>query len=140
MIAKHPVPPAALARLESLGDALAGCPQVLFAYLFGSAASGDLRPLGDVDVAVFLAPGVDRMEGRLAAIDVTTSHLRTDEVDVVVLNEAPTSLAGRILATRRVITDRDPFQRQAFESLVMRQYADFRILEHRVLSGRYPRG
>lgn len=40
---------------------------------------------------------IDLIEGRLEALGAATKHLRTDEVDVVVLNAAPTALTGRIL-------------------------------------------
>ena len=41
-------------RLATLGAVLDRQPAVRFAYLFGGAGRGDLRPLSDVDVAVYL--------------------------------------------------------------------------------------
>ena len=127
-------------RLSSLGDALAACPDIVFAYLFGSAGSSRFGPLSDVDVAVYLARGVDVNEGLLRTIRDVTSHLRTDEVDVVLLNNAPTALLGRVLQSRRVILDRDPFLRHRFESRSIREFLDFRIFEHRLLTGLMSRG
>lgn len=127
-------------RLATLGQALARYPGVVFAYLYGGAATGDLKPLSDVDVAVYLDGGVDPLEGKLEALGVTTAHLGSDEVDLVVLNTAPTALTGRILQTRRIILDREPFRRHRFESLALREFFDFRILEHRLLSRRYGGG
>lgn len=123
-------------RLATLGPALARCPGVVFAYLFGSAGAGRIRPLSDVDVAVYLDEAIDPLEARLAAVRTVTAHLGTDEVDLVVLNRAPTALSGRILATRRILLDRDPFRRHRFESLALRKFLDFRILEHRLLARR----
>ena len=123
-------------RLATLGPALARCPGVVFAYLFGSAGAGRIRPLSDVDVAVYLDEAVDPLEARLAAVRAVTAHLGTDEVDLVVLNRAPTALSGRILATRRILLDRDPFRRHRFESVALRTFLDFRILEHRLLARR----
>lgn len=139
MIQKAPLPADIKERLTTLGQALERCPGVVFAYLFGGAAAGRLRPLSDVDVAVYLDETVDSVEGRLEAIGVATAHLGTDEVDLVVLNTSPTALAGRILQTRRVICDRDPFRRHRFESLTLREFFDFRIFEHRLLARRYRR-
>lgn len=78
----------------------------MFAYLFGGAAAGRLRPLSDVDVAVYLDEAVAAIEGRLEAVGVATANLGTDEVDLVVLNTAPTTLVGRILGqeVRRWLT------------------------------------
>ena len=70
------------------------------------------------------------------AIRRVTEHLRTDEVDLVVLNTAPTALLGRILVQRKVLCDGDPFQRRRFESLALRQFFDFRLFERRLLERR----
>jgi len=139
VIREKPLPPDIQARLQTLGRALEACPAVVFAYLFGSAASGRLRPLSDVDVAVYLDESVDATDARLEVLGLLTRHLGTDEVDLVVLNTAPTALAGRILGTRRVILDGDPFRRHRFESLALRKFQDFRFLEHRLLSRRFGR-
>jgi predicted nucleotidyltransferase len=140
MIRQKPLPTDIATRLSDLGRALESCPAVVFAYLFGSAARGDLTPLSDVDLAVYVAESADPVEARLDVVGTVTSHLGTDEVDVVILNTAPTALVGRILGTRRVILDREPFRRHRFESLRLREYLDFRIFEHRLLSRRYPGG
>jgi predicted nucleotidyltransferase len=140
MIRRAPLPPDIAARLGTLGPALARVPPVVFAYLFGSAGTGRLRPLSDVDVAVYLEDGTDPLEGALAAQGAVTTHLGTDEVDLVVLNSAPAALLGRLLRTRRIILDRDPFRRRRFESLALRTALDFQIVEHRMLARRFARG
>ena len=140
MIQKNQLPAGIEERLSTLGQALERCSGVVFAYLFGGAAAGRIRPLSDVDLAVYLDDTVDPVEERLAAIGVATAHLGTDEVDLVVLNTAPTSLTGRILQTRRVICDRDPFRRHRFESLALREFFDFALFEHRLLARRYGDG
>lgn len=114
-------------------------PRVAFAYLFGSMATGRAGPRSDVDLAVYLTGPQDpsaRLEIARRAADV----LGTDRVDVVVLNDAPLSLTGRILQTRRVVVDRDPFRRHRYESLTARMFHDFRIREHRILAERFARG
>ena len=136
----RPLPANLEERLASLGRALETCPSIVFAYLFGGAAQGRLTPLSDVDVAVFLDEDHDLDECRLEAIVRATRHLGTDEVDLVVLNTAPTALLARILPTRRVILDREPFRRHRFESLELRKAADFRLFERRLLERRFGRG
>ncbi len=91
-------------------------------------------------MAVYLAEGADRLETRLGVLAKVTAHLCTDEVDVVVLNNAPTALLGRVLGTRRVLVDRDPFCRHRFESRALREFFDFRVLEQRHLERRFGRG
>jgi predicted nucleotidyltransferase len=140
MIRRTTLPPDIARRLSTLGQALARCPAVVFAYLFGGAAAGRLTPLSDVDVAVYLDPEADPVAARLAATEAVTRHLATDEVDLVALNSAPIALAGRVLAGRRVILDRDPFLRHRYESLTSREFSDFRIFEHRLLERRARNG
>ena len=123
-------------RLETLGEPLARHSSVVFAYLFGGAATGRLTPLSDVDVAVYLAETADPVAKRFEVIDAVSAHLGTDEIDVLVLNTAPTALVGRVLGTRRVILDRDPFRRHRFESKALREFFDFRLFEHRLLARR----
>jgi predicted nucleotidyltransferase len=127
-------------RLATLGAALDGQVVVRFAYVFGGAGRGKLRPLSDVDVAVYLDETADSVQARLDLIGVVTKHLGTDEVDLVVLNQAPTALLGRIVQSRRVIVDKNPFLRHRFESLALRTFLDFRIFERRFLDARFARG
>jgi uncharacterized protein len=140
MIRQTPLPSDIATRLPDLGRALEACRSVVFAYLFGGAAGGRLTLLSDVDIAVYLEENADLAEARLDVIGIVTSHLGTDEVDVVILNMAPTALVGRVLGTREVILDREPFRRHRFESRALRDFFDFRLFEHRLLSRRYPGG
>jgi uncharacterized protein len=106
---------------------------VAFAYLFGSHASGRAGPRSDIDVAVHLIPSADvdpfdlslrlaRQLERLAGVG---------PLDVVVLDEAPLSLAGRIQENHALLYCADEVQRVRYESLVARRYHDFKIHEQR---------
>ena len=100
------------ARVEGLGEAIAAsCPGVLFVYLFGSTATGGRTPRSDVDLAVFVDAGTDPHAARLAVARFAARQLGTDAIDVVLLNTAPVAVAGRVLGTRRVLLDRDPYAR-----------------------------
>jgi predicted nucleotidyltransferase len=127
-------------RLGTLGAVLSGCSGVVLAYVFGGAGVGRLTPLSDVDVAVYLEPGLDpsALAGNL--LQQVTRHLGTDEVDLIVLNTASTALLGRILQTRHVICDRRPFLGHQFESRALREFFDFRLFERRLLDRRYGDG
>lgn len=125
---------------DAIVAALAADPDIVFAYLFGSQATGQARAGSDVDVAAFIRPEADPFETRLRLMGVLEAAVRHDAVDLVVLNSAPISLAGRILTTRRVLVDRDPAQRHRYESLTAREFFDFRFREHRLLETMAPRG
>ena len=116
-------------------------PDILFAYLFGGLARGKPLPLSDVDIAVYLRETVDLFEKKLEILGKLTYLLETDEIDLVMLNEAPLTLRMKVLENKRIIVDNDPFLRHEYESLTMREYFDFStkemaILERRFLYGR----
>lgn len=116
-------------------------PDILFAYLFGGLARGKPLPLSDVDIAVYLRETVDSFEKKLEILGKLTDLLETDEIDLVMLNEAPLTLRMKVLENKRIIVDNDPFLRHEYESLTMREYFDFStkemaILERRFLYGR----
>lgn len=128
------------ARAAMVGEALRDEPAVLFAYLFGSRARGTAGPRSDIDVAVYLAGDVDAFDMRLTLMGRLSALLGTDALDLIVLNDAPLALTGRIVESRRVVLDREPSVRHAFESLTARMFNDFRIRERRLLAARYSGG
>jgi hypothetical protein len=140
MIKTRPLPLDIEERLPLAARYLEGMAEVVFAYLFGGVAMGRRTLLSDLDLAVFLRddcdPGRAQLELGLGLVDV----LGTEEIDLVILNTASLSLAGRVLLGRKVLVDKDPFRRHRYESLVMRQYADFSVKERVLLEARFRRG
>jgi predicted nucleotidyltransferase len=135
------VPPDLEERLAGIGQVIVDAvADVNFAYLFGSTATGRRTPRSDVDLAIHFGEQADRHSARLDVARAVADQLGTDAIDIVVLNDAPIALAGRILTTRRVVVDRRPFARHRYESLTARMFQDFRLREHRILAARYPRG
>jgi hypothetical protein len=129
------------ARLAGVGQVIADAvADVDFAYLFGSTATGRRTPRSDVDLAIHVTGPADRHSARLDVARAAAAHLGTDAIDVVVLNDAPIALAGRVLTSRRVVVDRDPFVRHRYESRTARMFQDFRLREHRILAERYAHG
>lgn len=114
-------------RLRSAAaDVLAGEP-VKVAYLFGSHARGEGRPDSDVDVAV-LAPDVvahDAMDLHLRVLRRLSTASRVPALDVIVLDEAPLTLSGRVVKDGIVIYSVDEALRIAYESRVFRESVDF---------------
>jgi predicted nucleotidyltransferase len=115
-------------------------PKVLFSYIFGSLAKGRPLPLSDVDIAVYLAETFDFTNYKLELLGKLIGILRTDEIDLVILNTAGLPLIMNILRNKKIIVDKDPFARHIFESLMMRKYFDFSIKESAQLKRRYLHG
>jgi predicted nucleotidyltransferase len=90
---------------ERLGAHLAGrSPGIVSAYLFGSVAEGRAHRESDVDVGVLLDRAVfpsaeERMEVRISLGSELVDVLDTNDVDLVILNDAPPEL-GRAIVTR----------------------------------------
>ena len=114
--------------------------QILFAYLFGSTARGEHNALSDIDLAVYFHGDVDLITEKLNLLGDLVDQMGTDCLDLVILNTAPLSLAARILRAREILVDRNPFMRHRYESLVMREFFDFSILETLILNRRYAHG
>lgn len=68
---------------------------VKLAYRFGSLVAGRAGPLSDVDPGVLLDEPLSKFERfklHLKLLDDLTSILRTDRIDLVIMNDAPLSL------------------------------------------------
>lgn len=103
-------------------------PGVVSAYLFGSFATGRAHRESDVDVGVLLSRDVypqpgDRFEARLHLV----GSLRADvgrEVDVVILNDAPPTLARHVMTTGRRVAVLDEEADHAFLRTTLSRAAD----------------
>lgn len=94
-------------------------------------------PLSDVDIAVYLEESRVVQEKKMEILGALIDILKTDEIDLVVLNNASLPLRMRILENKKVVVDRAPFLRHHYESLTMREYFDFSILERAILNRRF---
>jgi predicted nucleotidyltransferase len=111
-----------------------------FAYLFGSIGKGKRLPLSDVDIAIYLNDLSQMHEKMMEILGMLMNLLETDEIDLVILNDAPLTLRMKILEGKTVIVDHSPFVRHRFESLVMREYFDFSAVEKAIVERRFLSG
>ena len=117
-----------VARLAVLETYFAAREGVLLAYLYGSHARGTAGPLSDVDVA-FLLEGKpstrERFDARLEVTGALMDILRRDDVDVLVLNEAPPALAFRVIRDGVLLHARSKAVRAEYVASVTIEYLDF---------------
>ena len=100
--------------MKLLKDYFAERDDIVFAFLFGSAAKGKVREEGDIDIAVYFQPdkGVEwetfsrRYEGE-NRIALDLERLLGKEIDLVVLNRARSVLADEIMRKGEPIIIRD---------------------------------
>lgn len=101
---------------------------VVFCYLFGSHGRGNPGPASDYDIALYLDPAVKSskyFDRKLDIMGVFNSLLRTDHLDIVILNEAPNLLAMSVIQEGKILMDRDRSMRVDFETKVSMQYMDY---------------
>ena len=115
-------------------------PEVRFAYLFGGLAAGRPRALKRYRPGGLLRGGSKPAKVKIRLLNRLMDLLRTEEIDLVLLNTAPLPLAYRIIKNKKVLVDRDPFLRHRYESLIIRKYLDFSVAESRVLERRLLHG
>lgn len=102
---------------------------VLFAYLFGSAAQGNISPLSDVDLAVFLSRQNEEsyFEIKCSLYADFNRVLKRNDIDVVVLNTTTNIvLLDEIIRGGIVLVDRDIDLREEFEQKILHQAMDFK--------------
>ena len=121
-------------EIDEVKEFLKGHERVRVAYLFGSYAKGKAGPLSDLDIAVLLDGRLDKQESsdlRLRLINGISSILKTDKLDVVVMNDAPLLLNYNIISEGRVLDSKDEHERVMFETRILSRYLDRRYYDER---------
>jgi predicted nucleotidyltransferase len=111
-------------------------PEVLAATLFGSAASGALRPASDIDVAFLLDATVAPdayLRYRLEAMAALEEELGR-RVDVVLLNEAPPLLRYEVFRGGLVVENHAPAAIRDPVARTLLEWFDFEPLFRRLTS------
>ena len=110
---------------------LSSRPDILVAYLFGSQARGTQSPMSDIDIGLLVDKDRTDDSGYGYRAGVTTdimSVVKTDAVDVVLLNDAPPLLAHRAVRDGIVLHSKDEAARIAFEVRTLNRYIDTKPL------------
>jgi len=104
--------------------------EVKLVYLFGSRATGRIGPLSDHDFAIYLdeKDAKKRSELKLNIISEITKSLKTDNVDLVVLNDidAP-EMKYNVIKDGILILQVEPFK-VIVEPRILNEYFDFHSL------------
>lgn len=113
--------------VDAIRHALTEKTEILFAYVFGSFVNQGLYR--DIDVALYLGnpEGLDILWFELSLEEELEKKLHIP-FDVRVINHAPLGFVYHVLAKKILVLDRDMDRRADFESLIWREYFDFRHL------------
>lgn len=106
---------------------LKGREEIIAFYLFGSMATGKTTPLSDVDIAVLMdercAISPDYKPVLLAEL---MSLLRRNDIDAVILNEAPPFLRYRVIRDGILLYEKDSRARIRFHVQSYSTYLDLK--------------
>ncbi|MBC2712040.1 MAG: nucleotidyltransferase domain-containing protein [Desulfosarcina sp.] len=140
MIRHTKLPKDILGRIDRAANYLEKRNDVYFAYLFGGLSKGEPKPLSDVDIAVYLSENADSIQAKSEIVEKLVDILLTDEIDVVILNQSSLPLSMNVLKHNRLLVDKKPFLRHAYQSLITRKYFDYHHLESNILKRRFYHG
>jgi len=118
-------------RLKNFFD---GFEKVKLAYLFGSSVTGRAGKLSDIDIAVLLDEKLtakERLKLELELISCLSSTLKTDKIEVVVMNEAPLLLKYNIIKNGIILKSADEALRVKKEAEILSRYLDRKYFEER---------
>ncbi len=115
--------------IEIIRDYLITFNEISFAYLFGSFVKSDRYE--DIDIAVFLNKDFDYKNlnkfpygYHSFLIGNLCLKLKTDNVDLVLLNESDLFLFKKIITTGKLLFEKDKFFRIKLESSIKKEFID----------------
>jgi len=103
-------------------------------YLFGSAARGKMGKLSDVDIGIFLDESLNkekRFNLQLKLINKLVGLLKTDRIDLVIMNDVKIPLNYEIIKANCPIYIKDRMKKIELECGIMSKYLDRRYYDKR---------
>jgi uncharacterized protein len=100
---------------------------VELAYLFGSTAEDNRGPLSDIDVGVYLSgrlTKMERIEKRLKLAAELAGLLKTDNIDLIIMNDAAPVINFEIIKPNVPLFVRDDDIKLDIEQKIMSRYLD----------------
>ena len=100
-------------------------------YAFGGLAAGVLKPLSDLDFGILLNDRLDkgqRFDKHIELIGVFTDIFKTDEIDLINMNDAPLRFAFQILKTGKMLVCGNAGALTRFRERLVKSYLDFKCM------------
>ena len=126
----HKLPEEVTDRITILIDQIEKDRDVVALYAFGSLAAGDLKPLSDLDFGILISGKFDkqkRFDKHLDLIGKFNEVLKTDEVDLVMMNDAPMCFSHNIIKSGKLIHCTNKIELIDFIEKTIKLYLDFRF-------------
>lgn len=116
-------------------------PEIEVAYIFGSVAQGRTNALSDIDLAVItdnqqIMERKYRYGHKAEILTDLIKLLKTNNIDLVTLNEADTLLKHRVLHYGKLIYSKNERKRIDFQIDTINKYNDFKqLIKPHLISG-----
>jgi predicted nucleotidyltransferase len=123
------LPKDVLNKIPQLTQKISVDTDIVALYAFGSLAEGRLAPLSDLDFGVLVSKQLSkqqRSEKHLELLGTFNRLLNSDEVDLVVMNDAPPRFAYKIIRTGKLLHIGDKGQIIDFFEKTSKYYLDFK--------------
>ena len=122
---------------EILKEYFKGRDEILFAYIFGSLATRTSNKLSDIDIAIFIdVKKINEKDYRYGyQAEILTDlmqRLKTNKVDLVILNSAPVLLKHRVIYFGKLIYSIDERERVKFQVDTINRYTDYKMLKKKI--------
>ena len=112
-------------NIDIFQQALASEEIILFAYLFGSYATGDTTPLSDIDLAVYPSHKLN-LDERLGIIQRLQKKTKLENLDIAFLDRLSNFyLLEDIFDHGIILKDKDQDIRDYFEVMTHHKFIDF---------------
>jgi predicted nucleotidyltransferase len=104
--------------------------EVVAVFSFGSLAAGNLKPLSDLDFAVLVSKNLDsksRFEKHLQLIGLFNQVFKTDEIDLVLLNDLSEGFSYNIIFSGKLLYCANHPELNDFVERTVKFYLDFKF-------------
>ena len=116
--------------IPQVHDILAAHPEIVLAYLHGSAANESMTPLSDIDIALVIdetrLAKKDRLDFELTIAGEISLRVNFYEIDARIINTAPIMFKGEVVTNGLLIFSHDEDARVEFETRTRSEYFDFK--------------
>ena len=105
---------------------------VVALFAFGSLATGNLKPLSDLDFGILVSSLIGnqkRFDKHLDLIGIFNEVLQTDEVDLVMMNDAPMRFSHNIIKSGKLLYRSNNAELADFTEKTIKLYLDFRYFK-----------
>lgn len=120
-------------KVPEIIKAVEADPFVIALYAFGTLATGILKPLSDLDFGILLDDRLDknqRFEKHIELIGKFNDTFRTDEIDLIILNDSPNRMAFQILKTGKMLACKNIAALTDYRECLVKNYLDFKFMRY----------